>query len=201
MQLLVNELGFMRTAVTKLTDKITDALDKIGNLERENAELKEACKQKDEKILSLEIEKDEIDQNSRANCLVLSGEKIENMSENVPESLSRIFDVTLKLRPENPVDFSYCGSTDGTKVLVTIENYYDRAEIFAAVRKIKPNGLYVNEFLTPRRQQLLYELRKLKKKKKVFNAFSSNGKIYYKLKNNSDRVLVKSMADVEAIGN
>lgn len=199
LQSLVNELGFMRTAVTKLTDKITDALGKIGDLERENAELKEACKQKDEKILSLEMEKDEIDQNTRANCLIMSGEKVVNMKQNVPETLSKIFTQTLKLKPRNPVNFSYRMSGDGAKVLLTIDNYNDRAAIFTAVRKIKPNGLYINEFLTPRRQELLYELRKLKKEERIFSAFSSNGKIYYRLSNDSDRVLVKSMSDVRAI--
>ena len=54
----------------------------------------------------------------------------------------------------------------------------------STLKRNKPNGIFVNQYLTKKRSQLLYSLRNIKKITLLVPSYSRYGTVFYKLQGN-----------------
>ncbi len=197
---LTRELSMMRGAIGGLTEKISDALSKISELERENAALKAAVVAKDNKILELEEKFDDADQGSRMNQVILLGSVVDEKCENLQARMKKLVSEKLRFAPDKAAEINYHRLGNGPHtVLATVRTAEDRKALFVAAVTIKPENFYVGESLTPKRQHLLFELRKLKRAKFIFTAFSYYGRIYIKTSDRGSKILVSSLTAIKQL--
>ena len=204
LNMLIRELGMMRSAVTGLTNKITECLNRIGELERENFQLRTENAQKDELIEELKLKVDDAEQATRENNVLISGTEVKVDCANLHDSASRLLSDMLQMNIEKTTLFSYkklSNEANSNAILINVPNQVDRAALFSAARTRKPEIFYVSEFLTPTRSKVLYELRNLRRAKLIYSAFSFHGRIYYKKTENADKTLVKSMKSIQGLIN
>ena len=96
------------------------------------------------------------------------------------------------------------GAPDRRNILVRFLSRDVRNDVLLSAKKVKPEGFFVNENLTPERAGILYKLRQIKKLKpgKLGACGSINGRIYVYLRSENptgrdQKVYMKSMADLE----
>ena len=157
LEMLILELGHMRSAISDFTNKITNAPEKISTLEKENATLRFENANKDKKIKDLESKLDEAEQAARSSTLILSGSSVNVSTDDLHGSASKLLADTLKIDIAKASQYSYRKMKESANIMITVAKYEDRANIFTAARTIKPSNFYVSEALTQRRQRLLYE--------------------------------------------
>ena len=80
-------------------------------------------------------------------------------------------------------------------------NPVSKIHLLKQARRKKPNGIYVNEFLTTSRLNVYKNLRQLKAlhPEKIKSVFTRNGNIFYALKDTNQVTQVSSLADLNNI--
>ena len=151
------------------------------------AELVDLCKCKDEKIYRLENQvkelnekltklDDKIDEQEayeRRDSLIISGKKLPKVvpNENCPELVKKILAENLGLTMSpNEISVSHrlgpipiSQRPDQRKIIVKFCRRDAKMDVLAAARRVKPEDLYVNESLTPIRQNIMFALRRAKR--------------------------------------
>ena len=159
---------------------------KVVALEKENVDLKKRVKY-------LEDSADQAEQYSRRNCLCISG-----LPEDDPAS-ENTDDIVLKLAEAIHVDLSLndidrshrLGKPDSQHnvnqkprdIVVKFATYRSRAKFYKARVLTKDRGykgVYINEHLTRRRNNLFYQARRLVKSKHLQSAWSFDGALFVK---------------------
>ena len=82
------------------------------------------------------------------------------------------------------------------KVRVKLPNQEDRSALFTAVKSNRPRDLFVNDYLIPSRDKLLYEIRTKKQELGIHSVFSFRGQIYIKKSGDSEKILVRSINEI-----
>lgn len=193
----------IRTSVNNVMAPIQHNLQQLTNdndrLSHENGELRA-------RVLNLENEVDQIEQYSRRNCARISG---------IPESTGESTDnIVLDLAKEMKVDLSLAEIdrshrvgriiTPGRprQIIVKFTSYRARYKVFSKRRDMKTNpklkNIYVNEDLTYRRNKLLYEARQAVKNKHIIGAWSFDGSIFIKDKQEA-KMKLGSFGDLEQL--
>ena len=123
--------------------------------------------------------KDEIEQRTLHSKLILSTVEPIHLDEGSRHQTSKISSYlthNLQIPANELVSISahQMGST-GKKFAIEIGDPELRYKLFAKCRQLKPQGLFLSEFLTKKRHRLLYEIRKLRdstpKLKKIFTDY------------------------------
>ena len=111
--------------------------------------------------------------------------------------------VKMKLAEITRISFDDMGITAAPlagRALVTCPDRKIRAEIFSVFRRTKPEGYYVNDFLSKENHTLLMELKKLNKEKKLFRSVYSYGScIFIKRNMNSPGICITDMSEIDYI--
>lgn len=171
------EIKSLKEEVTSLTTQLTRKETVIGQLEA--------------RITDLEAAMDETEQYSRRNSIRITGIP-ETKGENPTAKALDLFNTKMALTP--PVDIADIdrahrvgANEEGKKrgVLVKFTSYRARAKVFSAKKELKQTDIFINEDLTRKRSQLLFEARKAKRNGCLNNCWSSDG-----------RVLIKTIHDV-----
>ena len=141
----------------------------------------------------LEQQADQAEQYSRRNCLRISGYK-EQQNEDTDEIVMKLAsDIGCNLQLTD-IDRSHrigrpAGRGDRPRdIIVKFSTYRNRQKLYKQRTALKVNGhpgVFVNEDLTKLRSGLLYNARKLLKAKLIKGAWSSDGIILVKDKNDS----------------
>ena len=184
-------------AVKKATDSLTKQLNIVV---RENTTLREKCTELERRISDLEtanktrlFENDALEQYGRRNILRVSG-----IPENDPEDTDGIvlrvaYDMGVNLSPSD-IDRSHRvgkirtgrGPQTAKKprdIIVKFTSYNARNRLFQERKFLRETDneelkcIFLNEDLTKRRSEILFEARKLRRAKKLKSAYSSDGKI------------------------
>ena len=175
--------------------------DSIGQLNKENTTLRH-------KIDDLEV-------HSRGNSLILSGPLIITRNNSTPADLINQSKVNIKkvydfdLNMNDVYDCRRIPNNDDStndRVILTLKSPLIKNEIITKViRKDKRNGvpLNINEYLSSKNSNLLYQLRNLRNlnKSKIYSCFSRNGRVFYKALKNSRPKLITSEDDILALSN
>ena len=80
-------------------------------------------------------------------------------------------------------------------------NPVSKIHLLKQARRKKPNGIYINEFLTSSRLNIYKNLRQLKAlhPDKIKSVFTRNGNIFYTLSNSNQVTQVSSLAELNNI--
>ena len=194
---------------TELMEEIISLGDKIKSLEAELNSIKTMMnnlKSGGESIKSL-INKEktdteehrrrieDIDKRSRMLQMIVAYPEFASIKkENFRDEVIDIMCDKLRLSSKfiNRFAFHRIGK-DGNKILFYALDEFDKTEIFRAARTMKPRDFYVNENLTSRNRQIFFELRQMKKSKKILSVYSYRGDIYCKKDSNSRSVRIDSL--------
>ena len=149
-------------------DRLIGAKDKkIETLEHENATLRRDMCRMEERIENLEMYE-------RRNEIVISGAAVpgrrvgENVAQVVVDTLKQQMNYTL---PNDTVFKAHrmAGKPDqqvnnNGNILVRLSNETSKRDLIQACKTSKPDQLYINDNLTPTRSEILYALRRAKRR-------------------------------------
>ena len=183
----------MATLVKSIVDGVLTGINNqmktmetdITNLKKENSSLKA-------KVVKLELAAENAEQNSRRNCVRVSGvgENTTEDTDAIVLELACAVDAGVTL---NEIDRSHrVGRPSAGKtrdIIVKFSTFRARQKLYTARTKLKTNGyagVFINEDLTKHRSGLLFSARSLVKQRRLIGAWSSNGTIL--IKNNENDV-------------
>ena len=201
-----------RGEIVGLVDNIVTGVlkglqERITALEVSNQNLQDTNKSLTARVAVLESQADQAEQYSRRNCLRISGIP-EETGENTDNLVLKIADdIEADVRPQD-IDRSHrVGNTKRKKatpreIIVKFSTYRARANLYRQRTLMKERGHegeFINEDLTKKRNEYLYEARKLFKSKNLKGAWSSDGTIL--VKDNGDNVhRIMSLNDLVPFG-
>ena len=182
---------------------ITGLQDRIASLEKSNKDLQDTNVSLTTRVAVLEAQADQAEQYSRRNCLRISGipETPDENTDNIVlaiandiESDIRLQDIDRSHRIGNPKK----KRSTQREIIVKFSTYRARANFHKQRTLMKERGHegeFINEYLTRKRSEYLFEARKLFKSKKLKGA---SGIL---VKDNSDKVhRIMSLDDLVVFG-
>ena len=155
--------------------------EKIERLVRENEELRD-------RLVKIERQQDDREAQYRCNNVVFSGGSLSSVTADIPTQgiIELLRDkVQYDLSPDNILSAYRLGarsstqSEDSRRIMVRLRDGV-KGDILAACKRVKPNGLYANDDLTPSRAKVLFLLRQAKKKSngRILACGSIGGRVY-----------------------
>ena len=181
---------------------ITQVLDNVSDLEEKHDDLSYNVQTNTDGLLDLENKFEELERRQRLNKALLT---YDNLDLNNSIWRGQVNAILLKIL--NVDQFYLDGiivskfGNNGKTVLLEFVSPEIKRLLFAGKKNAREagdlNNIYLNEFLSAKNLELLKKARDLKKQKKIKAAFSSEGRVYIKLTDDSERKLVNSMADLE----
>ena len=175
----------------KLQQSMEKGQQEVRELKSENESLKNALSKCEDLIMGLVNKVDELEQYSRKNCLIISG---------VPKSDRHTQDIVMDIAAKMNIQESITGRDIdnshwmGDRIIVKFATYNARRKFFEK-RKTAGNGIFVSENLTKKRNELLFNCRKLKRENKLLAAWTNDGQIKIKLPNGTNQA-IKSLQEV-----
>ena len=198
--------GIVKGVLKGLNDRIDGLESNINTLQTKNEELEKENSSLITRIAALEKIADQSEQYSRRNSLRISGLK-EHTGENTDDivvNMAATIGCDLQL---NEIDRSHrVGKPDATKtrhreILVKFASYRARQKMYKIRTSLKDNGyagVFLNEDLTRKRSNVLFEARKVVKADCAKGAWSADGNIL--IKDFTDKVhRLTSVDDLNAI--
>ena len=92
----------------------------------------------------------------------------------------------------------YPVTDDNDKFVLELSNPELRYRLFSQCKTLKPNGLFLSEFLTKKRDELMYKLRCLKKtNKKMKRVYSDHGRVFCLIEGHAGLKRVFQIEDVQ----
>ena len=192
---LREEMASVKEEVSYYKTLSNDYKSKIEKLESENKNLLNKV--------------DFLETNDRMNTLLLSGPLVKISANSTPsdlvdQSIKNIKQVyNFDLRKNDIIKCTKIKAQNQRRgqILLTLGSNLRKNELISTVAvKDKRNGvpLNINEFLSTRNANLLYQLRMLRKdnKEKIYSCFSRHGRVYYKPNQNSTPKLIASERDI-----
>lgn len=167
-------------------------------------EMEARVKKKDEKIdmlerrintlksdyVALSDRLDEFECQDRRDMLVMSGEALPAFAtgEDTPSAAADLLKTKLKtvLKPNDLLSAFRIGkksssqAPDKRNIVIKLRSSELKNDLLQSARRVKPQGLFLNENLTPGRSSLLYVLRRAKKShpEKIDACGSHDGRVY-----------------------
>ena len=177
----------MEKMVSSLTDEIRKRDEKIEMLEQEVVNLKHGMIKLDEKLNDAEAyeRRDVLVVSGSAVPVVTQGENVFNVVSNMLRDKLRInvksSDVStahrMGLQPKSQAE-------DRRRIVIKFCRREIKQEIISVCKRTKPEGLFINEDLTPTRSRILYALRKAKRRFQniIASCGSHDGKVHVYIK-------------------
>jgi exosome complex exonuclease DIS3/RRP44 len=142
-----------------------------------------------QKVSSLEVQVEALEQYSRRNCLRLAGAP-ETENEDVVEKTLQIFNDKMELDPPITIDeidrIHRIGKKEDSKtrgIIVKFATYRSRRRVLDSRKKLKSDSvplseaMFLSEDLTRQRDKLLYEFRCLKRNKTIDDLWTHDGTV------------------------
>lgn len=184
--------GAIQAAMNPFQAELQKVRQENIDLQQENVKLKT-------RVTNLETHLDDLEQYSRRNCLRISGiaERKDENTDNIIVKLAKDLGSDLSI---SDIDRSHRvgrPSTSGRprQIIVKLISYRARASLYDKRRVMKNapvfQNIFINEDLTPKRNQMLFEARQAVKRKEIIGAWSFDGKIFIRDKRDVRRQLVE----------
>ena len=201
---LTQEVSFLRR-------ELLDAKRNIADLQEKNRKLETELKAKSQ------VNVENIERETRKNCLILSGPELKLSDVRAPYALAeearralrrsigielsndQINDCKLFIKPDEP--------NDRPKLLVSFLTTLLKEEILSKSitreNRKNSNDLFVNEYLSREQSDLFFQTRQLKKdmrlKGKIYAVFTRKGLTAYKLTSTSYPAFIRSKSDIDKL--
>ena len=176
--------GAIKSAVSQINSTL---LKEINSVKIENTELKQTVDALEQKVATLDRAIDDGEQYSRRNSIRISG-----VSESTEEDTNQIVlniarDLEAGITP-NDIDRSHrVGKPMKQRpraIIVKFTSYRARRALYSKRMNLRHTNagrnVFINEDLTAKRSELLFNARKYVKDKLIRSAYSSDGRIYVK---------------------
>lgn len=203
------ELSELKKSMQFLSDSFEDQKTQFKKTLEEVKQLKDENNRLNEKVVIMEEKLNQIEQREKEKNMVVSG--IPKQNEELAETMKKVFEA-LKV-PIKDGDVQEIYRLNNTKedapILLKLKTTLIKSELMAKIRESKGlklnecslsggrGSIYFNEDLTRQNQLLFKKVREIRKEKKYYRAYVSNGKVYLR-KGESDRpVRIRSELDLE----
>lgn len=202
--------SIVKPAVAEVIEvRLTEMTNKIEVLEEELTTVTEKLGAAERKIEALEAY-------SRRNCLTISGIP-EEVNEETDQLVLDVAKSTGVMLSPDDIDVSHrVGRPKDNRprnIIVKFLAYNVREKLFSARKDKSTNrvrghsvltaetlsNVYIAEALTPETQKLLFICRQLKAQKRVWAAYTTNGRVKVKTAQNQTAKLITSVADLEKL--
>ena len=224
---LTTRVGDSLSELKRTNDSILMLSQKVTKLENDQKKLAKGVITNDGNIRELYDQVDNIEQNSLNLQLVLTCDLPQPEPVDTPEitvngegqsetvrpiyvsQLARLKEVQNRVRqhltnvlalPETTFDnvsVRPLSKRASNKYHLTFPDVITKMALFDAKKRRSPSGLYIQDFLTRSREELLYNLRRMKNvDKKLSAVYSRNGNIYVKFPGNDTASLVRNLNDI-----
>ena len=173
MEMFQAELNYLREEMAANKKEIGQLKNEVSGLKKENTNLRDF-------IYEVEANLDELEQYSRKDCLILSGDGIpKEQKEETPmqtrEIAQKIITETLQVKMQGKI--SACHRLKKRdRVLVKFADHEDKNQVYQA--KFGQRAVVIHENLTRKRSMCLGKLSSLWQNKQVKNYHTRNGTIY-----------------------
>ena len=189
---MVIRMDSLEASNNVLEQKVEQLQDRVIELEARE------CKCNNDLVNEMESRLDELEQKSLSQKLIL---KIDDVSD------SRNFDLAavrnylsnkLQMSAEEVGTINgYPLSDDGHRFVLDVTTQSTRYKLFKQCKAIKPSTIYLNEFLTKKRDKMMFDLRRLKETKpSLKRVYSDHGRVFCVIDGRNDRLRVRSIEDV-----
>ena len=227
-ELLSKELSGLRKDVSKATEKFAPVVTRVDKLEQHNSETDTRVAALEERVQSLEISPPDRVENNRVDELDLRLDEVQQATLHTKLTLSTTAiqtnpqmsrkDVTtavqnfiimklaipsadligLSATRVKPSGDGSAGTVPKPKFILECGSLSLRNQIRERARENRPADCYINEYLTPRRHKLMFDLRKLMAtEKRIKRCFSDFGRIFIVVEGRDSPYRVNTMTDVQ----
>ena len=186
-------------------DNLIDRVDLMEERENEHQLLHE---ENERRIADLESKNEENERRSRLNKVLLTYPQLNNESKSLQNETRKFLEESLKLDSAivNKTKVSKFGKEKHT-VLLEMPSIDAKLELFRIKKLLTTNeddeknlvNLYVNDFLTPKRVEILKRARVMKKSKKLDSVFSINGIVYIRVNKDAKAKPIHCISDLPKI--
>ena len=175
----------LATTIDQLNDRIRRLNEKLDLKD-------EHIKSLEDRIVTLEHENDNVEQYSRRANLRVCGIPEANAGEDTDTIVLAVFNDKLGMEPPlQPSDLERShrlgrkaddgqGPSRTRPIIVRFGSERVRDTVYRARTRLKGHDIYINEDLTARRAKLTYDVRQLKRGKKILDCWTSYGKVVVK---------------------
>lgn len=178
---------------TQLMNDVKELTKKVGTLERIIENKNEKITALEKTIKTIESKQDAQEQHAKRDSLRISG-LVESQDENIEEKVIKSLNESMVIEPPlTNDDIAYVhrvGREQPGKprpIIIKMSNYRKRQAVFKMKKTLANSPLSINEDLTPIRAKLLFRAREARRKGLITAAWSSDGRIVMKLRNNAIR--------------
>ena len=157
---------------------------------------------------NVDIKIDNLEQQSHSKVVICSGKAVENIIDksnntNVKSNIVKLItDKVINIESDDLSRVSLIGK-DKKKLKVICSNESIKKSIISEARNKKPEGTFVTEFLTKRRNQLFYKARQIKRSNPGIktSAYTRFGNIFFKFYDTGRYYHINSESDLQLIEN
>jgi myosin heavy subunit len=176
---LKDDLVRMSSKLDRIFNVLNELMKRVDALEQKDEEYAQRFSHQEKRINELEARLEESDRKATLNKAILTFEKIDSASNNLEADVSKFLSVNMKLTPSvmNGLLISRFGR-GGHTVLLEFSSVEARRQIFRARKNLinmdegrRYETLYVNDFLTRNKVEILKKAREMKREGRI-HAFS-----------------------------
>lgn len=209
---LGNDLENLNKKFNKISTVLNALAERIEQLEERDAEHYRKHIENDRKISKLQksckdLEKncEELDRRSRLNKAILTCDQINVDSPSLITDIKKLLTEKMKLDSHltDNIDVSKFGKGKHT-VMLELPSVMIKRHLFRSKKEIMnadhaPKMLFINEFLTKKRAELLKKAKGMKKNKKLYSAYTFEGNVFVRESESDDcdAVIIHTTQDLE----
>ena len=213
-----SDLGALQTQFSNVNNRINDVFailknvsDRVDTLEGHDRAQSLLIEDLESRLIKQEFINSETERKARANQILLTHPNLNSSAADLNKTVITFIQnkFQLPLAKIKDVSARKIGPDDHT-VLVSVPNESVVGDLFKIKKQLrnekKDDHLFLNEFLTEFNYNLLKSLKAIKsaciKKKQpplFYSVFSFRGRIYVKIAEDSDRILIKNKHDIKRL--
>ena len=207
---LGNDLNKLNQKFSKISTVLNALVDRVEKLEERDAEHCRMHTENGKRISKLQkscnvLERnyEELDRKSRLNKVVLTCDQIKVDSSSLHKDTIKFLTDKMNLDSQlkTHIHVSKFGKGKHT-VMLELPSTIVKKHLFRAKKEIMdsdnaPKMLFLNEFLTKRKAELLKKAREMKKDKLLHSAYVFEGNVFVRESGDSDNVIIHTIQDLE----
>lgn len=191
----------------------------FDQVQKENKEIKKMLKENNKeneklkgRITELELMMEEIQKEKVKNNIVINGVEKQGETENTKEIVTKIMKkINIQIEDEMGKCYRKRENQDKSPIIIELKKNKTKETILKARKDVglittkdcqlkgRENNIFINEQLTNLASKLFYNVRELKKNKKIAYAWTREGNVYARKTETSKKVRIKSETDLSEI--
>ena len=203
---LKNDMSNVSSKLDSLLSVMNHMSVRINDIEEKVCDQDSTILLQNEKIVELESKIEDNESKLLQNKVILTHKNLNANSTNLRMDVIKFFEEKMKLPPD--VIYGFTVSKFGTgahTLLVEFSVMKHKRALYKARRALWQandpihKDLFINDFLTKKRAELMKLAREMKKKKQIHAAFSHDGNVFIKKDQGSTMIKIRDASDLPEI--